>query len=72
MEANMFSRPDVQRKLAQFVLVELYTDGSGKLYEDQQNFQQQRFGTVALPYYAIVDSDGKAITAYAGLTRSSA
>jgi len=72
MEANMFSRSDVQRKLAQFVLVELYTDGSGKLYEDQQNFQQQRFGTVALPYYAIVDSDGKAITTYAGLTRSSA
>ena len=71
MEANMFSRPEVRRKLAQFVLVELYTDGSGKLYEDQQNFQQLRFGTVALPYYAIVDSDGNAITTYAGLTRSS-
>ena len=72
MEANMFTRPDVRRKLAQFVLVELYTDGSGKLYEDQQNFQQQRFGTVALPYYAIVNSDGKTIATYAGLTRSSA
>jgi thiol:disulfide interchange protein DsbD len=72
MEANMFSRSEVRRKLAQFVLVELYTDGSGKLYEDQQNFQQQRFGTVALPYYAVVDSDGNVIATYAGLTRSSA
>ncbi len=72
MEANMFTRPEVRKELAQFVLVELYTDGSGKLYEDQQNFQQQRFGTVALPYYVIVNANGDTIATYAGLTRNPA
>jgi thiol:disulfide interchange protein DsbD len=69
MEANMFSRPDVRRGLSQFVLAELYTDGSGKLFEDQQNFQQQKFGTVALPFYVIVNDNGDTLATYAGLTR---
>jgi thiol:disulfide interchange protein DsbD len=69
MEANMFSRPDVRRDLSQFVLAELYTDGSGKLFEDQQNFQQQKFGTVALPFYVIVNDNGDTLATYAGLTR---
>jgi thiol:disulfide interchange protein len=72
MEANMFTRPEVRRELAHFVLAELYTDGSGKVYEDQQDFQQQRYGTVALPYYVIANANGETVATYAGLTRDPA
>jgi thiol:disulfide interchange protein len=69
MEANIFSRPDVESELGNFVLARLYTDGDGELYEKQQSFQEQHFGTVALPLYAVVAPDGKIRTTFSGLTR---
>jgi thiol:disulfide interchange protein DsbD len=69
MEANIFNRPDVGAELAQFVLARLYTDGEGEIYERQQAFQEQTFGTVALPLYAVVDADGKVRATFTGLTR---
>jgi thiol:disulfide interchange protein len=70
MEANMFTRPEVKVAMNRFVLARLYTDGDGDVYEQQQVMQQQRFGTIALPLYAIVDPNGKTVTTFAGLTRS--
>lgn len=70
MEANIFSRPDVGAELGQFVLARLYTDGEGEMYERQQAFQEQTFGTVALPLYAVVDADGRVRATFTGLTRS--
>jgi hypothetical protein len=52
--------------------VRLYTDGDGDLYERQQKMQQDKFGTVALPLYAIVRSDGSTIATFPGLTRNTA
>lgn len=72
MEANIFSRPDVGAELGQFVLARLYTDGEGEIYERQQAFQEQTFGTVALPLYAVVDADGKVRSTFTGLTRNPA
>jgi len=72
MEANIFSRPDVGAELGQFVLARLYTDGEGAIYEEQQIFQEQTFGTVALPLYAVMDADGKVRATFSGLTRSPA
>ena len=72
MEANMFSRPQVASLMSQYVLSRLYTDGDGEIYEKQQQFQEERFGTVALPLYAIVDSNGKTVRTFSGLTRSPA
>lgn len=72
MEANIFNRPDVSATLGQFVLARLYTDGEGELYERQQQFQERAFGTVALPLYAVVDSDGKTRATLSGLTRDPA
>jgi thiol:disulfide interchange protein DsbD len=72
MEANIFSRPDVGAELGQFVLARLYTDGEGEMYERQQAFQEQKFGTVALPLYAVVDSEGKVRATFTGLTRDPA
>jgi thiol:disulfide interchange protein DsbD len=72
MEANMFPRPEVQAAMSKFVLVRLYTDGAGKLYEDQQAMQNDRFGTVALPLYVLLSKDGTTITTFPGLTRNPA
>lgn len=52
MEANMFSRPEIARDMSRFIRVRLYTDGDGKLYEEQQHYENQHYGTVALPLYA--------------------
>ena len=70
MEANMFTRPEVKAEMEKFVLVSLYTDGEGEIYERQQQMEQTVFGTVALPFYAIMDSAGKPIAAFPGLTRN--
>ncbi len=72
MEANIFSRSDVEAELGQFVLSRLYTDGDGDMYERQQAFQEKAFGTVALPLYAVVDSEGKVRATFSGLTRNAA
>lgn len=70
MEANIFSRPEIKVAMNRYVLARLYTDGDGEMYEKQQELQQQRFGTIALPLYAVVDPDGSTVTTFAGLTRS--
>jgi thiol:disulfide interchange protein len=69
MEANMFPRPEVRAALETFVRARLYTDGQGRVYEQQQRFQQTRFRTVALPLYAIVDPHQRTVATFAGLTR---
>jgi thiol:disulfide interchange protein DsbD len=70
MEANMFPKPAVRSELEQFVRVRLYTDGEGEPYEGFQQMQEQRFGTVALPLYAIVAPQGQISATFEGLTRS--
>ncbi|HEY3133068.1 MAG TPA: cytochrome c biogenesis protein CcdA [Gemmatimonadaceae bacterium] len=72
MEANIFNRPDVGAQLGQFVLARLYTDGEGEIYARQQALQEKTFGTVALPLYAVVDSEGKVRGTFTGLTRDPA
>lgn len=71
MEANMFPQTEVRRELDQFVRVRLYTDGEGEIYNQQQQLQETKFGTVALPYYAVVNGDGETIGSFSGLTRNS-
>ena len=69
MEANIFPLAAVRTELEKFVRVQLYTDGSGKIYEQNQQYQKERFGTVALPFYAILDPKGKTIATFPGMTR---
>lgn len=71
MEANMFPRPVIADEMKKFVRVRLYTDGQGELYRAQQKLELDKFGTVALPYYAIVDGDGRTQSQFLGMTRSS-
>lgn len=69
MEANMFPKPEVDAELRKFIKVQLFTDGDGEVYEKQQKFQEEKFNTVALPLYAIVDSSGNTKATFPGLTR---
>jgi thiol:disulfide interchange protein len=70
MKANMFPRPQIAEALSNFVLVELYTDGTDEASELNQKVLSEKFSTSAIPFYAIVGADGKVIASFAGLTRS--
>ena len=72
MEAKMFPRADVRKELSSFVLVRLYTDGDGDVFQRQQQLQQEKYQTVALPFYAVVNADGSPVANFAGLTRDPA
>ncbi len=69
MEANIFTLPAVHSELEKYVRLQLYTDGEGKQYEENQRYQKEQFGTVALPLYAILDSEGRKIATFPGMTR---
>ena len=69
MEANVFPEPGVQALLKEFVLVHLYTDGQGLKYAENRALQQTKFGTVALPFYAIISPDGNEVARFPGMTR---
>ena len=69
MKANMFPRPEIAVAASKLVLVELYTDGTDKESEENQKLQDEKFSTVAIPYYAILDPDGKVVASFAkGMT----
>ena len=72
MEVNMFTKGPVKEELSKYVRARLYTDGEGQPFEGFQQMQQDKFGTVALPLYAIVNSDSKPIATFPGLTRDEA
>ncbi len=69
MEVNIFPLPAVRALLDKYVRVQLYTDGEGRQYEENQRYQRERFGTVALPLYAILDSQGNKMATFPGMTR---
>jgi len=71
MESNMFPLPEVQALMGRYVLVRLYTDGPEEVHERNLHFEKERFGTIALPYYAIMSPDDQIIATFPGLTRDS-
>jgi thiol:disulfide interchange protein DsbD len=70
MKANMFTRPEIRSAMQGFVPVDLYTDGTDEASRLNQEFEQKTFGTIAIPYYAIFDADGKLLATFPGLTRN--
>lgn len=70
MKANMFTRPEIRSAIQGFVLVDLYTDGADEASRVNQEFEEKTFGTIAIPYYAIFDADGKVLASFPGLTRN--
>lgn len=71
MKANMFPKPEIQSALSKLVLVELYTDGSEPINDQNAKMQESRFNTVATPLYVIINGDGKVLATFPGSTRDS-
>ena len=70
MEANVFPEKEVKAEMSKFVLAKLYTDDGSENNAKQQEFQEKTYKTVALPFYAIVEAEGKTIATFPGLTRN--
>jgi thiol:disulfide interchange protein DsbD len=68
MKANMFPRPEIATATGDLIVVELYTDGADEASEKNQQLQLDRFGTVAIPYYAVVSPDESTVAEFAGKT----
>jgi thiol:disulfide interchange protein len=64
MEGNMFPRPEIAAALKNFVLVELYTDGPDAASEENVKFESSKFGTIATPFYAILDGNENVIATF--------
>ncbi len=70
MKANMFPRPEVAPLLKDFVLVDLFTDGTDSASEENQQLEEKTFKTTQIPYYAILDPDQRVIATFPTLTRN--
>jgi thiol:disulfide interchange protein len=70
MKQNMFPRPEIAALMKDFILLDLFTDGTDSASEENQQLEEKRFGTVSLPYYAIVDPDEKVVATFPGLTKN--
>ena len=69
MEANTFTKSEVKHRFGEMILVQLYTDG-GPNHRENQQYEIDRFGTAALPFYVILSPDDVVITTFPGMTRS--
>jgi len=72
MRANILDRPEIAAVLKDFVLVELYTDGTDAASQSNSRLQLDKFGTVALPFYVILDPDERLVAKFEGLTHDPA
>ncbi len=68
MDANILSELEVRTLLEQFVLVKLYTDG-GENYRKKRQYEIDKFGTAAQPFYVILDRSEVEIVRFPGMTR---
>ncbi len=68
MEKTMFTRPDVQKLFEEMILVRLWTDFGDKR-DYNQELQQRLVGSVALPFYVVLDSEEQVHAAFGGLER---
>jgi len=70
MKANMFTRPEIQAALKDFVIVDLFTDGTDPDSEKNQKLEDERFGTASIPFYAIIDKNQNVVATFPQLTRN--
>jgi len=70
MKANMFTLPQIQAELKDFVIVDLFTDGTDPDSEKNQKLEDQRFGTASIPFYAILDKNQTVVATFPQLTRN--
>ncbi|MBL7994248.1 thioredoxin family protein [bacterium] len=69
MEKTIFVREDVDELFGQMVLSRLWTD-FGESQEMNQELQQKLVGSVALPFYVIIDPEENVLATFGGLERN--
>ena len=68
METNIFTLDEVKKRFEKYILLALYTDG-GENYREKQQYEIDRFGTAALPFYVLLTKDDREIATFPGMTR---
>ena len=71
MKANMFTKPEIAGVMKNMVLVDLYTDGTDAASVANQKLEEDKFQTVAIPFYVLYDSNQNVVASFPGLTRNS-
>ncbi|MGA1135301.1 MAG: cytochrome c biogenesis protein CcdA [bacterium] len=67
MEKSVFAKPEVLKVFQEeFVLAQLYTDG-GSFQEANRELQMERFNTLALPFYVVLNASDQEIKRHAGI-----
>jgi thiol:disulfide interchange protein len=69
MKANMFTKPEVGGVMKNMVLVDLYTDGTDAASQANQKLEEDKFQTVAIPFYVLYDANQNVLATFPGLTR---
>ena len=68
METNIFTIVVGKKRFEKYILLALYTDG-GNNYREKQQYEIDRFGTAALPFYVLLTKDDQEIATFPGMTR---
>lgn len=71
MEENVLNTVEVKKELSKYILVELFTDRGTEKDDANQEFEEKKFGTNGIPYYAILDKEEKILSTHLGITRDS-
>jgi hypothetical protein len=70
MEKSMFVREEVADLISRFVRVRLHTDGRQPVHKWNMELERRRFGTIVLPFHAVLTPDDSVVATIAGLTRN--
>jgi thiol:disulfide interchange protein len=70
MKANMFTKPEISGVMKDMVLVDLYTDGTDAISMANQKLEEDKFQTVAIPFYVLYDANQNVLGTFPGLTRN--
>lgn len=70
MKANMFPRPEINGVMKNMILVDLYTDGTDAASVANQKLEEEKFKTVAIPFYVLYDGEGNVVATFPSLTRN--
>tara|TARA_Y100001970_G_scaffold288906_1_gene417646 strand:+ start:2296 stop:4158 length:1863 start_codon:yes stop_codon:yes gene_type:complete len=66
MEVNVFVDKDVQELFKNFILIKLFTDG-GPNHKEYRQMEIDRYGTSALPFYVVLDTNEKELNRFHGM-----
>jgi thiol:disulfide interchange protein DsbD len=72
MKANMFTKPEIGGVMKNMVLVDLYTDGTDAASQANQKLEEEKFKTVAIPFYVLYDPNQNVLATFPSLTRKPA